>query len=114
MAKTRTYHQEYLDRTRRAIERGFTSYNEERNYRAAHRDVLTSGIVKTTLREMFPNIDLGPQELVDLWETLDDYLMGGEEEITGQMRHELVSFFVEQGMTEDTAVRTMKEVLGTS
>lgn len=110
----RTYHAEYERRQQRALERGFTSYHEERQFRAENAGILNASIVRETLAALFPNTTLGPQQLVGLWEVLGDYLMSGGEEITGAMRHELVQFFIDQGMDTTQAVHEMREILGTS
>lgn len=109
----RNYHDEYLARKERAIARGFTSFYQERRYREENRSVLKSGLVET-IRDMFPNADLGPREIVGLYDVLGGFLVTGETEITGRMRHDLVAFYMEQGLDEDDAVEAMREVLGTS
>lgn len=105
---------DYMSRQIAAVERGFYSYSEERAFRQEYGDVLNASIVSETLREMFPNIDLGPKTLVELYDRLGDFLVTGEDAITGEMRHELVAFFVEQGYSETEAVDQMREILGTS
>lgn len=109
----RNYRDEYRSRKERAIAHGFTSFYQERKFREENRSVLKTGLVET-IREMFPNADLGPREIVGLYDVLGDFLVTGETKITGRMRHDLVTFYMEQGLDEDDAVEAMREILGTT
>ena len=109
----RTYKKEYKDRVTRAKAAGFESYYEQRTFRSENEDVLRE--MRDTLSHLFPKkLTLNTRDIVELYDVLQDYLMTGPNAVTGQMRHELVSFFMEEGMNEKDAVRSMREILGTT
>ena len=109
----RTYKKEYKDRVARAKAAGFESYHEQRAFRGENVDVLR--MMRETYTDLFPkNVKLDTRGVVELYDILQDYFITGEEAVTGQMRHELVSFFLDEGMKESAAVKSMREILGTT